>query len=64
MNDRMLEPALIRCPRCSALVAMQDAARCGKHETDPLCGFCWRDHIERQDDPLRCWAEVGRLDWS
>lgn len=66
----MDEPMLIRCARCSALVAVQDAARCGHHETDPLCGFCWTDHVSRSLEGEtglggwgRCWAEVGRVDW-
>lgn len=65
------EPVMIRCARCSALVAIQDASRCGAHDTDPMCGFCWRHHTETHDAarkivtglPGRCWAEVGTLDW-
>jgi len=61
---------MIRCARCSALVALRDAARCGRHETEPLCGFCWKDHVERLrlegglgSTWAECWAEVGVLDW-
>lgn len=68
----MLEPTMIRCCRCSALVALRDATRCGRHETEPLCSFCWNHHrttkrLERAGasrfDPEACWAEVGVLDW-
>ena len=56
-----LEPTLIRCARCDALVALQDAARCETHETDPLCPFCWRHHIETHPSVSlseSCWAMV------
>jgi len=68
----MMEPTMIRCSRCSALVALQDATRCGRHDTEPLCGFCWNHHREARNsdipggvalDVSRCWAEVGTLDW-
>lgn len=68
----MLEPTMVRCARCSALIALQDATRCGRHETEPLCGFCWTHHREtrraesvhaRLFNTLECWAEVGVLDW-
>lgn len=69
----MNEPTLIRCTRCSALVALQDATLCGFHQTDPLCTFCWKHHVESHATALaqagapvtvRCWAEVGTLDWT
>jgi len=59
----MIEPTMVRCTRCSALVALQDATRCGHHETDPLCTFCWKDHLIRAEPSLLCWGEVGVLDW-
>jgi len=64
----MDEPMLVRCERCSALVAAQDASRCKIHDTPPLCTFCWKDHWMRHagDDvhPWEaCWSEVGILSW-
>ena len=61
------EPIMIRCARCDALVALQDAARCEVHETDPLCGFCWKHHVASHDQAVlseACWAMVPiALDW-
>ena len=55
---------MIRCARCSALVALQDATRCGQHDTEPLCGFCWKHHLETSCTSFsQCWGELGCLDW-
>ena len=67
----VMEPTLVRCARCGALVALQDASRCKYHQTEPLCTFCWKDHVERNrrsqgglGQPYAdCWVEVGMLDW-
>ena len=60
----MNEPIMVRCARCSALIAIQDAARCEIHETDPLCPFCWKDHWMRHEDDdvpgwRKCWTQVA-----
>lgn len=59
----MDEPTLVRCARCSALIALQDAFRCEYHETDPVCGFCWKHHVAGVESIEECWTLVGCLDW-
>lgn len=59
----MDEDFYVRCSRCNAIVAVQDASSCGYHETDCLCQFCWKDHWMRypseegEDTVSTCWAE-------
>ena len=45
----MKEPMLMRCSRCDGLVAAQDSTRCGYHETDPLCSYCWKHHLRTHE---------------
>ena len=58
---------MVRCERCSALVAIEDAARCFYHDTAVLCMFCWKDHVGRsvaRDKRWLCAAEVGTVHWT
>lgn len=60
------EPILVRCSRCDALVAVNDAAACGRHETAVLCHHCWTHHIASQaniNQRLSCWAQSGLMLW-
>lgn len=54
----MNEPTMIRCARCDAIVAIQDAAKCAFHGTAALCNHCMSHHLAKHEAEKPPWWEA------